>query len=476
MLKSSLKIVFFVLLFVSIFLVSISFSYEDQYLPVGYPKNLKFKFPIGRVDVGDSSICNFHVDRKARRITLVPTKPGETRLLIYDRKDVQREAMKIFVTSKDLNRYIKDLKRLLRDVEGITLSQVETQVVIEGEVYLKEDIETINKVIKNVPFVVNLVKISRNAQRILAKKIEREIGSPEVVVEPHKGKMIIKGRVYSKKQEENAIKIANIYWDADKIVTVLDVQTVKAPPQRAKTIEVSLHYIELNKVLDKNFLFKWTPFPKAEATGQLLFNPQSGSTQFMGSVITSFSELIPKLNYMKSLGVVRVLENPTVSVKSGEEASLSSGTKLLIPVVQPGGARTFDVQDIGVDVTVTPIQFKNDIDIKIDVSISSLGSPTASGIINIDKNEISTRQFVKNGESIVVGGILRTSSTDIKDKQPEEQKDQPGLFTFFKSRDKSLARSQFIIFVTPKVVDFASEANKEIKDYFNIYEIYPLEK
>ena len=176
---------------------------------------------------------------------------------------------------------------------------------------------------------------------------------------------------------------------------------------------------------------------------------------------------------MKSLGIVRVLENPIVSVKSGETADIFSGSTVLIPLVQPTGATTFDPLQIGTKLTIKAETVKTNIDLKVDVSISALGSPTSTGMVNIDQSSISTRQLVENGESIVIGGILRTSTTDIKDRQPGDIEANAGLFTFFKTQDDTSRKTQFIIFVTATTLDSSKDANKELKDYFNLYEVYP---
>ena len=48
-----------------------------------------------------------------------------------------------------------------------------------------------------------------------------------------------------------------------------------------------------------------------------------------------------------------------------------------------------------------------------------------------------------------------------------------GLFTLFKTRDFSMHRAQFMIFITPRILEFAKDANSELKDYFNLQEVYP---
>jgi Flp pilus assembly secretin CpaC len=448
-------------------------EFPTQYLTEGSPKNLQFSFTVGRVDVGNPAICNFEADRKANRVTLFPNAAGETTVLVYDKSGKQRASVRIVVSSKNLQRYIQELKKILKAVEGLNIYQVESKVVVEGEVFLSEDLETVTKVVEDVPFVVNLVKLSRNAQRIIAKKIEEEINLAEVFVKPFKDLMILDGFVYKKDQEERATKIASLYWDPKKVQSIIEIKEEVKQPTRAKMIQINAHYIVLNKVLDRNFLFKWAPFPETQANAYLTVNPQTGSSQFTGTLLAQFTALIPRLNYMKALGLVRVLENPMISVKSGKSASLTSGTQIMIPIAQATGAITMSPLQVGMTLSVTPTQFKEDIDMQISVKASSPGKPASSGSISIDTNELSTQQFVRAGESVVLGGILRTSDTWIKDRQPTPDEADIGMFTLFKSLDANVSRQQFIIFITPTILEYAAEANHDLKDYFNLYEVYP---
>ncbi|MFH1726835.1 MAG: pilus assembly protein N-terminal domain-containing protein [Pseudomonadota bacterium] len=468
--------------FKKIFIVSILIlvpvilnAYPTQYLTEGAPKNLNFNFQIGRVDIGNPQICNFQVDRKTNKITLFPNTAGETSVLVYDNAGKQRDNITIVVSSKNLNRYIKELTKILSSVEGLKIYQVETKVVVEGEVFLSEDLATVDKVVKDVPFVVNLVKLSRNAQRIIAKKIENEIDLAEVYVKPFKDMMILDGKVYQQDQEERALKIAKLFWPPAKVQSIIEVRKESKPPERAKMIQVSVHYVVLNKAIDKNFLFKWAPFPETSANAFMNMNPQTGSTQFTGTLTAQFSSLIPRLNYMKSIGLVRNLENPMLSVKSGKSANLFSGTEIMIPIAQANGTASMGSKNVGMTLSVTPTVYKDDIDLNITVNASSLGKPTAKGDVTMDTNNLTTHQFVRNGESVVIGGIIRTSRTYSKDRQPDSDKpdEAVGMFNLFKTLDTNVARQQFLIFVTPKILEYAGEANKDLKDYFNLYEVYP---
>jgi pilus assembly protein CpaC len=237
---------------------------------------------------------------------------------------------------------------------------------------------------------------------------------------------------------------------------------------------------------------RWNPIPKINATGSYTINPVTGSDNFTGAMTGTIDELLPKINYFKALGVARVIENPSVSVKSGEKALIESGTRLGFPIVQPNGAVSLEFQNVGATLKITPYARGSDVDLDMEIKVSSLGSPDVVGGVSIQQSSIETKQFVRSGESVVIGGLVRYSSRQAIDRPPVAQSGgnstpqstnasspdpfpMGSLFTLFKSNDIGKERSQFMIFITPKILSFAKDANREIKELFNLYEVYPEE-
>ena len=442
-------------------------------LVVGNPKNLFFAYPLGDIHIGKPEVCNYLADRETKKVTLVPVAKGDTVLIIYDDKGKQREVINITVFSRDLERFTEELRLMLKDIDGVEVRQVGGKVVVEGEVFFQDDLKVINQVVAGSDDVVLKVTVSQDFKRILAQKIKREIGEPDIEVQAFRDKLILKGRVYSEKARDRAMRLAKLYWDPPtSVVDALDVVEEQKRPERADTIQITAHYIELTKMLNQNFLFKWTPFPDAKAEMHVFFDPTSNSSTTTGGVTAMFSDLIPRLNYMKSLGVVRVMETPPVSVKDGGQAMGFAGSKIMIPVATEEGSK-MTTEDIGVTFMVSPRKILNEIELGIQVKVAALGTPTAAGTFVVDRNEVSTHQIVRSGESVVIGGILRTSTANVRDRQPPETEAAPGLFTLFKTRDFSMHRAQFMIFITPRILEFAKDANSELKDYFNLQEVYP---
>lgn len=461
----------------------------EEYLVVNVPKVKKFRFPIGNIKIGNPGVCDFKANRKARRITLYPKNPGQTLLMVYDTRGKQRAAIQLTVYSSDPAKLLQQMRKLLINIEGITIERLDQKIVIDGEVYTQEDKERIRKVIGQNENIMDLTTLNSNTERIIAKKIEKEINLDEVRVRALKGKFILEGEVYSAQAKKRAEAIANLY--SKRVINVLEVRQVPRPPSRANTIQVTAHFIEISKNFTKNLNFKYNPFPNISATGSLSYNPITDSRTFAGTLTGTVNDLLPKLNYYRALGVARVIENPTVSVKSGASARIQSGTRIGFPVVTADGQAKLDFQNVGITLDITPYAQGSDIDVALQVEVSSLGTPDIQGSVAIDQNTIQTQQFVRSGESIVIGGIIRYNVKHILDRPPPTQKANTGgavagggsgatdpfslgsLFTLFKSSDYGKAKSQFILFITPTILKYAKDANMELKEEFNLYEVYP---
>ena len=96
---------------------------------------------------------------------------------------------------------------------------------------------------------------------------------------------------------------------------------------------------------------------------------------------------------------------------------------------------------------------------------SSIGQPP-----EILENTINTNVVVKSKESAVVGGVVVNRSATDFDRNPpggvEAVEDGQSLFHSLNPRSYVSNRSQFVIFVTPEILESASQGTEEIKKKF----------
>lgn len=459
------------------------------------PQTIQFEYDIGEIAIGNPSIAAVVVDRPRRRIVVTPLQIGETALLVFDSRGQQRDNVSISVTSTDLDQFVKDLKFLFRDIEGLAFRRVGRKVVVEGQVYVKADLDRIQEVLKNNNFTVNLVTLSQDTQRILARKIKDEINISGVRVDAVRDKLILRGEVVSEDLKKQAELIASVFIQQNRIVNAISVNKDRQSARSARLIQVSAYFVELNKSFLRNFNFSWTPIADVNFT---YFNQDGSGGLSFTSVVTEF---LPKLNTAKALGVARVFENPTVSVKSGDRASINSGISLIIPSavnsLTSGGVATSEPIQTGIQLNVTPTADDRDfIDIKLDVRASSLGSsPKGSSVpggqsssVLINESSVDTSHFVRSGETVAIGGVLRSAFTDVKDAPPGQpfSFQAPGaqgvsvtsgfgnVFQIFKSRAVSSDRTMFIVFITPEILNSARDSSRKLRDTMNLQRLEAL--
>jgi len=228
---------------------------------------------------------------------------------------------------------------------------------------------------------------------------------------------VLNGEVATDQEKDRAEKIALIYINKERLVNVIAVNPDRQAARASKLVQITAHFVELNKSFLRNFNFSWTPIANVQAT----YNYPSGN----GNPFNFFAvltEFLPKLNTAKALGVARVFESPTVSVKSGNPASINSGNKLYVPVqtqdgaVFLGGDEKGEPLSVGVELSVTPTADDRDfVDMEISVQVSKLGSSPNEGSILVNQSGVTTSQYVRKRR---LGRFLPASEQSSRQSDP----------------------------------------------------------
>ena len=129
-------------------------------------------------------------------------------------------------------------------------------------------------------------------------------------------------------------------------------------------------------------------------------------------------------------------------------------------MVQSSVANAISIEwkEFGVSLDVTPkIGADDTITLKVAPSVSGLDFANGIRISGFDVPALRTRKAetsvqVKNGETVVIGGLLQTDTSSTVKKIPILG-DIPVLGHLFRSTSKEKAETELIIFVTPEIVE-----------------------
>jgi type IV pilus assembly protein PilQ len=186
----------------------------------------------------------------------------------------------------------------------------------------------------------------------------------------------------------------------------------------------------------------------------------------IGLVLGSDNSVISaQLSALETTGEGKLISTPRVVVMDGEKAVINQGEQ--IPFVTPGTATsppTTIFKDVFLKLEVTP---KVTGDGRISMTIKAANDRAEKdqkdslGNMPIAKNDIDSKVVVKDGDTIVIGGVLKSEDTKGESGVPWIYK-VPILGWLFKTQEINKTKSELLIFVTPRI--FKTETPVTRKD------------
>lgn len=141
----------------------------------------------------------------------------------------------------------------------------------------------------------------------------------------------------------------------------------------------------------------------------------------------------------------KTISSPRVLTLNNQRAVIEQGTRIAIQVADERGTRT-DYEDAVLRLAVLP-QITPDDKLILDLEIRD---DTPDGQ-NIDTKTTSTRLIVDNGQTLVLGGLLKATEERLEDRVPGFA-DIPGLGWLFKSRLDRVRNQELLIFIRPTIL------------------------
>jgi type IV pilus assembly protein PilQ len=295
---------------------------------------------------------------------------------------------------------------------------------------------------------------------------------PKMIVDPRTTTLVLIGT-------QEAIDIA------DKMVPILD--------QSLPQVMVEIKLIELTKRGSQELGFAYgfsqgkfgVSFNQAAAAGavapaaggagitlnplnalardpQALGNPSTG-TDRSGFSFNSLADFAPnfnvRLNALISNSQARVLTNPRMAIQHGVTGKFDSTTEIpIISTTVTATAATETVQNIpiGEKMDITPfIDIEQGmVTMKIKPDISTRGQNVSVGAQTIPergKRMIETTLRVRDGESAVIGGLMRTLTNERQSKIPVLG-DIPFLGNLFTNNTQEKEEVEVLIMITPRIM------------------------
>jgi type IV pilus assembly protein PilQ len=159
------------------------------------------------------------------------------------------------------------------------------------------------------------------------------------------------------------------------------------------------------------------------------------------------------LEALASKNKAHIISNPRITTLDNQSARILVGKKIPLIVSDAAGNPITQLTTIGIQMTVVPhVNSNNMITMDLHPEVSDLSSQaTVQGGIIIVTSEAATRVMVNDGETAVIGGLIRSNEAEREDGVPL-LKDIPLFGNLFKSSNTTKESRELLILVTPRIV------------------------
>jgi general secretion pathway protein D len=171
-----------------------------------------------------------------------------------------------------------------------------------------------------------------------------------------------------------------------------------------------------------------------------------------GALIYSYVDML------KQFDAINVLSMPRIMCMDNQESSFQIGD--VIPVLKgtasdlsnPNAIQTnYDYKPTGITLTVTP-QIRSGNLVALDIVQSTEDVKSSGATPTTLKREIKTSVLVANGDTVVLGGLVREAETVLRQRVPGFSY-IPLIGNLFTKKIKQHQKIDFMMFLTPYIVE-----------------------
>jgi len=325
-------------------------------------------------------------------------------------------------------------------------------------------------------------------QDVIETKIKEYYPQDEIKAEYAKDTLILSGTVANEQTKNKAMEIATAYvantGNTANTAKVLNHITVDKPSQVLLQVKVaqvdktSMKKLGISTIVKGSTAEGFTNLvgaPSSSTTSSSLgTNTITNGTKGIAGTAPGLGSFDPLdafsvgvsyfpagigavLQALTTKGLAKILAEPNLLVKSGGDGNFLAGSRIPYSVVvSTGGAATTSIvfENVGIKLKFKPVvSEKGMINLKIDpAEVSSIqGTLAANGYPIIDTRDVSTEVELRDGESLVLAGLLQEEQVRTMSKIPILG-DIPILGALFRSTDNELREKELVFFITPKLV------------------------
>jgi type III secretion protein C len=231
----------------------------------------------------------------------------------------------------------------------------------------------------------------------------------------------------------------------EQLIAALDVE-----PQSLE-IEATIIDVNTDRLRELGIDWRWSNAGNALGFGGSV--PVVGNGGVATVVLGSLNQFVARIRALQTDGAARVVSSPQVVTLSNVEAVFDNSSTFYVRVAGREQVDLFNVS-AGTTLRVTPHVFRDQnstrIKLLVNVEDGALTSQEVDRIPVVERSSINTQALIAEGESLLIGGMVRDSTSSSEDKIPGLG-DVPVVGNLFKTKTKSTQRVERMFLITPRL-------------------------
>ncbi|MCK4415361.1 MAG: type IV pilus secretin PilQ [Candidatus Eisenbacteria sp.] len=237
--------------------------------------------------------------------------------------------------------------------------------------------------------------------------------------------------------------------DLTAMIRRLDSETVQ--------VEIAAKIVDVDATAARQLGISWgvqnLHSNRGNVSGSISVNADdvlSPTTQVQVGVIRSFGDMQAKLQALEQQNKAEIISAPRITTVNNRQARILVGKEVPLITLDFAGNAITELKKVGITLEVTPhVNEDGIITMDLHPEISDISSQsTAQGGTIFTTTEADTRVLVRNGETAVIGGLIRSAETKFERGVPY-LRSIPLLGALFKSTDTRTEKRELLIFITP---------------------------
>ncbi|MBN2171044.1 MAG: AMIN domain-containing protein [Candidatus Krumholzibacteriota bacterium] len=257
---------------------------------------------------------------------------------------------------------------------------------------------------------------------------------------------------------ENVARVIQMAHELDHIMPQVEIKARIVDVDYRASRDLGVHWLAENLVSDP-----------LDAVGSIEVNgefPDPVAQVKLGTV-QDWGQLSVTLQALERDNKANIISNPHVMTMDNREASILVGKKIPLIVADEAGNAITQLTTIGIKLQVTPhINPEGKIMMNLHTEVSDLASEaTVQGGVIITTSESTNEVMVTNGETAVIGGLIKSSDSKLRDGVPVLSK-IPIMGRLFSYQNDSESKRELFIFITPTIIQPQSASSAALPSEF----------